>query len=197
MPLTLPDRFIDYLPWAAATLLIAGIVHIVSVLLMPAVAPHTAYARVIKTVGDMATDKLVLLPAAGPGAEPLPFEDPSFAEGVCVYDLSKGLLRVTTPADGEDFLALSFLTSGGRLYHAVTDRAAIKGRIEIVIGDEKQMDALQGASDEATPQEVRLTSPTKRGFVLVRAFAKRSTELPRARERLAAVNCARFDPPRD
>ena len=47
------------------------------------------------------------------------------------------------------------------------------------------------------PQEVRLTSPTKRGFVLIRSFAKRSTELPRARERLAAVNCARFDPPKD
>jgi uncharacterized membrane protein len=194
--LNLPDRFFDYLPWALATLLIAGIVHIVSVLLMPAVAPNTAYARVLRAVGDAPADGLIPLPAAGPGAEPLPFEDPSFAEGVCVYDLSKGLLRVTTRADGEDFLALSFLTSGGRLYHAVTDRAAIKGQIDIVIGDEKQMEALQGAGEEAAPQEVRLTSPTKRGFVLIRAFAKRTTDLPRARERLGAVACSRFDAPK-
>lgn len=196
MRLNLPDRFFDWLPWAAATLLVAGIVHIVSILLMPAVAPHTAYARVLRAVGDAPPAGLVPLPAAAPGAEPLPFEDPSFAEGVCVYDLSRGLLRVATPADGEDFLALSFLSSGGRVYHAITDRAAIKGKIDIVIGDEKQMEALQDAGEEAAPQEVRLTSPSKRGLVLIRAFAKRTTDLPRVRERLGAVTCSRFDAPR-
>ncbi len=198
MRLTLPDRFFDFLPWAAATLLIAGIVHLVSVLLMPAVAPNTAYARVLKTVGEEApSGKLIALPPPAPGAEPLPFEDPAFAEGVCVYDLSKGLLRVSTAAEGEDFLAFSFHSGGGRLYHAVTDRAAIKGKIDIVIGDERQMDALQSMSDEAPPQEVRLTSPTKRGFVLVRSFAKRPGDQARARERLNSVNCTRFDPPKD
>ncbi len=197
MRLTLPDRFFDYLPWAAATLLIAGVVHLVSVLLMPAVAPNTAYARVLKAVADAPSEKLVALPLAAPGAEPLPFEDPAFAEGVCVYDLSKGLLRVSTAAEGDDFLAFSFHSGGGRLYHAITDRAAIKGKIDIVIGDERQMDALQSMSDEAPPQEVRLTSPTKRGFVLVRSFAKRPADQARARERLNAVSCARFDLPKD
>ncbi|MEK4035626.1 DUF1254 domain-containing protein [Methylocystis sp. IM3] len=197
MRLTLPDRFFDYLPWAAATLLIAGIVHLVSVLLMPAVAPNTAYARVLRVVAEAPSEKLVALPPAAPGAERLPFEDPAFAEGVCVYDLSKGLLRVSTAAEGDDFLAFSFHSGGGRLYHAITDRAAIKGKIDIVVGDERQIDALQGMSDEAPPQEVRLTSPTKRGFVLIRAFAKRPGDQARARERINAVNCTRFDPPKD
>jgi hypothetical protein len=58
------------------------------------------------------------------------------------------------------------------------------------------MDALQSASDEASPQEVRITAPTKRGFVLVRSFAKRPSDQARARERLAAVRCERFDPPK-
>lgn len=197
MRLTLPDRFFDYLPWAAATLLIAGVVHLVSVLLMPAVAPNTAYARVLKVVGEAPSDKLIVLQPASPGAEALPLEDPAFAEGVCLYDLSKGLLRVSTAADGDDFLAFSFHSGGGRLYHAVTDRAAIKGKIDIVIGDERQMDALQSMSDEAPPQEVRLTSPTKRGFVLIRSFAKRPADQARARDRLNAVSCARFDLPKD
>jgi uncharacterized membrane protein len=195
--LTLPDRIFDYLPWAAAMLLVAGVVHIVSVLLMPAVAPRTAYARVLDAVGKAPSETLIALPPAAPGGETLPFEDPAFAEGVCVYDLSKGLLHVSTAADGVDFLAFSFHSGGGRLYHAITDRAAIKGKIDIVIGDEKQMDALQSAADEAPPQEVRLTSPTKRGFVLIRSLAKRPADQARARERLKAVSCARFDPPKD
>lgn len=196
MRLTIPDRYLDYLPLAAATLLIAGIVHIVSVLLMPTVAPRDAYARVLEAAGGSPTGTLLLLPPAAPGAEPLPFEDPAFAEAVCVYDLSHGLLRVTATADGEDLLALSFFARAGRLYHAITDRAAIRGKIDIVIGDERQIDALQGAEEEAPPQEVRLTAPTKRGFVLVRSFAKRPSDQARARERLKAVICERFDPPK-
>jgi hypothetical protein len=66
-----------------------------------------------------------------------------------------------------------------------------------VIGDARQMDALQSASEEAPPQEVRITAPTKRGFVLVRAFAKRPSDRARARERLAGATCERFDPPKD
>ncbi len=195
MRLTLPDRFFDYLPWAAATLLIAGVVHIVSVLLMPSVAPHAAYARMLAAVGGAPTEQFVTLPA-GAGAGTLPFEDPAFAEAACVYDLSKGLLRVTTPADGDDFIALSFFANGGRLYHAVTDRAAIKGKIDIVIADAKQMDALQAATDVA-PQEVRIVAPTKRGFVLARVLAKRPSDQARAQERLAALNCRRFDLPKE
>jgi uncharacterized membrane protein len=195
--LTLPDRFFDYLPWAAATLLIAGIVHIVSILLMPSLAPRDAYARLLAAVGDAPMNKLVILPPMAPGAEPLPFEDPAFAEAVCVYDLSKGLLHVTATADGEDLLGLSFHARAGRVFHAVTDRAAIKGKIDIVIGDERQMDALQSESDEGPPQEVRLTAPTKRGFVLVRSFAKRPSDQGRARERLDSVTCEAFEPPKE
>lgn len=197
MRLTLPDRYFDYLPWVAATLLVAGIVHIGSVLLMPTVAPRDAYARVVAAVGAAPVNKLVVLPPMAPGTEALPFEDPAFAEAVCVYDLSQGMLRVATNADGEDYLALSFHARAGRVFHAITDRAAIKGKIDVVIGDARQMDALQGASEESPPQEVRITAPTKRGFVLVRAFAKRPSDQARARARIAGVTCERFDPPKD
>lgn len=197
MRLTPPDRFFDYLPWAAATLLVAGIVHIVSVLLMPAVAPRDAYARLLAATKGAPANTLFILPPTKPGAEPLPFEDPAFAEAVCLYDLSKGLLRVATDAEGEDYLALSFHARAGRIFHAITDRAAIKGKIDVVIGDARQIDALQAASEEAPPQEVRLVAPTKRGFVLVRSLARRPSDRARARARLDAVTCQSFDPPKD
>lgn len=199
MRLTIPDRFLDILPWAIATLLIAGIVHIVSVLLMPTVAPRDALARLAayaKTANP--AGGLALLPPMAPGSETLPFEDPSFAEAVCVYDLTKGPFRITTSTDGEDFLGLSFHASAGRIYHSMTDRSAIKGKIDIVIADARQIDALQSADDEdAPPQEVRLTAPTKRGFVLIRSLAKRASDQERARNRLRAVTCQRFDLPQE
>lgn len=197
MRLTVPDRYFYFLPWALATLLVAGIVHIVSVLLMPTLAPRDALARLAAYVRT--TDQpqgLVLLPPMAPGSETLPFEDPAFAEAVCVYDLTKGPLRVATAVDGEDLLALSFHAHAGRIYHSMTDRSAIKGKIDIVVGDANQIDALASADDEdAPPQEVRLTAPTKKGFVLIRSFAKRPSDQERARNRLRAVTCQRFDLP--
>ena len=195
--MNIPDRYLDFIPWAIATLIIAAIVHIVSVLLMPAVAPRDAYARLAAiTKASQAKEGVVLLPAAAPGAAALPFEDPALAEGVCLYDLSKGLLHIAGPADGEDYLAVSFHAVGGRLYHAINDRSAIKGKIDIVVGDAAQIEALESTDDEdSTPQEVRITAPTRRGFVLIRALAKRESDAERARARVTSIKCERFAPP--
>lgn len=198
MRLNIPDRYLDLLPWLLATLLVAGIVHIVSVLLMPTVAPRDALGRLAAYVKSAApAEGLVLLPQMGPGDETLPFEDPAFAEAVCVYDLGKGPLRVKTSVDGEDFLGLSFHANAGRIYHSMTDRSAIKGKIDIVVGDARQIDALTSADegDAPPPSEVRLTAPTKRGFILIRSLAKRPSDQERARNRLSAISCQRFDLP--
>ncbi len=197
------DTYLGLLPWGIATLLIAAIVHIVSVLLMPAVAPRDALARLTdyaqraQARGESPASGFLPLPPIKAGADALPFEDPAFDEAVCAYDLSKGPLRVSTATDGEDYLALSFHAGAGRIYHAITDRSAIKGKIDIVVGDAAQIEALEAGDDEeaAPTQEVRLTAPTKRGFVLVRSLAKRPSDHVRSRERLKSVTCERFDLP--
>lgn len=192
------DRALDLLPWLIATLLVAAIVHIVSVLLMPALAPRDALARLAAYARTAApAEGLVVLPPMAPGAETLPFEDPAFAEAVCVYDLAKGPLRVKTTVDGDDFLGLSFHANAGRIYHSMTDRSAIKGKIDIVLGDSRQIDAITSADegDAPPPSEVRLTAPTTRGFILIRSLAKRPSDQERARSRLSAISCERFDLP--
>lgn len=195
----LDDRVIDILPWAAATLLIAGIVHIVSVLLMPAVAPDDAMARLSRHAQGAQTEKgVLLLPSAKPDAPLIPFEDAAFEEAVCLYDLGKSPLRVRAPADGEDFLGLSFHAGAGRIYHSMSDRSAIKGMIDIIIGDATQIEMMRTADDADAPsQDIRLTSPTRRGFVLIRSLAKRESDHARARERLRTVSCEHFELPRE
>lgn len=196
--MNIPDRALDLLPWLIATLLVAAIVHIVSVLLMPALAPRDALARLAAYARTAApAEGLVVLPPMAPGAETLPFEDPAFAEAVCVYDLAKGPLRVKTTVDGDDFLGLSFHANAGRIYHSMTDRSAIKGKIDIVLGDSRQIDAITSADegDAPPPSEVRLTAPTTRGFILIRSLAKRPSDQERARSRLSAISCERFDLP--
>lgn len=189
--MTVSRDYLDWLPWALATVCVAGGVHIVSVLLMPQVAPRNAFARLSAAAQSAETTQngVALLPRALPGAEVTPFEDPAFAEGVCLFDLSKGLMRVRADADPEELLALSFHARTGRIFHSATDRSAIKGKIDVLIGDARQIEAVEGEDEEAPPQQLRVTSPTKRGFVLLRSLAKRPSDRDRAEQRLRAVSC--------
>ncbi len=91
---------------------------------------------------------VALLPRAAPGAEVMPFEDSAFVEGVCLFDLSRGLMRVRADADPENLLALSFHARTGRIFHSVTDRSAIKGKIDVLIGDASQIEAVEGEDEE-------------------------------------------------
>ncbi len=191
------DRHLDLAPWIIATVLVAAIVHLVSVLLMPQVAPRDALAR-FSELAKAAGPGLALLDRAAPGNEIVPFEDPLMAEGVCVFDLTKGLLRVRANADGDDFLGLSFHGGGGRIFHALTDRSAVKGKIDIVVGDAGQIEALESDDAEDSPaQEIRLTAPTRRGFVMIRSLAKRASDYERAEQRVRAVQCEPFTPPEE
>jgi uncharacterized membrane protein len=185
------EHSLGTLPWIVATVLVAGIVHIVSVLLMPEVAPHDAYARFSAAARSVETTKdgVAILPRSAPGAEVAPFGDPLLAEGVCIYDLSSGLLHVRADVESDEFLAVSFHARTGRVFHALTDRSAIKGKIDIMLGDARQIEALESDEDEAPTHQVRVTSPSKHGFVLIRSLAKRQTDRDRAEQRVRAVVC--------
>jgi uncharacterized membrane protein len=193
------DRHLDLAPWIIATLLVAAIVHLVSVLLMPQVAPRDALARLSDAAkASGAGAGVTMLSRAAPGVEIVPFQDPALAEGVCVFDLSNGLLRVRANVDGDNFLGLSFHGGAGRIFHAMTDRSAIKGKIDIVVGDAGQIEALETEdSDDAPAQEIRLTAPSRRGFVMIRSFVKRPSDRDRAEQRVRAVQCETFAPPQE
>jgi hypothetical protein len=58
-----------------------------------------------------------------------------------------------------------------------------------MIGDAAQIETLESRDEEAPPAQVRVTSPTKRGFVLIRSLAKRLSDRDRAEQRLRMVKC--------
>jgi uncharacterized membrane protein len=190
----LRERLTGIVPFIAAIICVAGIVHIVSVLAMPAVAPQDALTRLSAVAAS--GDGVVLLPAASPGREIMPYEDPSVALGFCRFDLSKGLYRVRTNIDGEHFIALSFHTRSGRIFYATTDRSALRGKIDIAVVNAAQLETLEGNDPEDEPApELRLLAPAGTGFVLIRALAERPNELPRAETRVTSVTCAPERPP--
>jgi uncharacterized membrane protein len=167
--------------------MIAVLVHIVAILIIPFYATGDAFARVSK-LG--AVDATIPLAQAGPKERLIPFADPAVASAFCRFDLSAGPLRVKAPADKTGFASLSFHSRRGSIFYAITDKVATHGTLEALVVTEDQMRALVAKDDEDTPvQDLRILSPAKEGFVLMRAFSEEPSLYPQAESAARALTC--------
>lgn len=176
-----------YFPWLAGLVIIAGIVHIVSILAMPALATRDAFARLAAATP---VNALALLPDAGPGREIIPFDDAQTAIAICRFDLGGGPLRVGAAVAGDSLLSLAFHRKHGEVFYAMTDRAAARGRIDVVVATAAQIEALEAGDNADEPvQDLRLPVADAVGYVVARALAERPGDMARARAQLQSVSC--------
>ena len=118
-------------------------------------------------------------------------EDPAMVVAACPYNLDAGPLRVVTWPEQQEFLSIAFYQPGGTAYFAVTDRAAAKGNINILVVTPKQLEIIEGEDDPDEPvPELRLRAPVSTGFVLVRSLVQRPSEREAAIKRVMAVGCS-------
>lgn len=187
--MNLTDRLFAFLLYLSGVVFVAGVVHLVSILAMPELAPHDAYARLSALAKP---SQMTLLPRALPGHEITPFEDPALAQAVCLYDLSSGPLHLHAELDDPGLLTLSFRTRSGRIFYSMTDQAALHGEIEVRIMTQSQLEAVEeNGDDEDEPlQELRLVAPDMKGFVLVNALAAFPSERAQAEARATSVSCS-------
>jgi uncharacterized membrane protein len=180
-------RSMVFLVWCLGALVIAGIVHIVSILAMPGVASKDAYARLAAFV---APSRLTLLPPARPGQELMPFLDPAMARGVCLYDLTSGPMHLQASVEGDGFLSLSFHSRVGRVFYSMNDRAALRGKIDVLLVTADQLEAIEAEDEEdEQPRELRLTAATPQGFVLLSALAEHPGDVALAEGRILSASC--------
>ena len=105
---------------------LAGIAHILSVLLVPRYAVFDAASRFLSAGADARAE---LVTPDGNGVSPILDADDLTEIAVCGYDLEDGPLRVSARA-GTTPLAISLHIRGGGVVYAVTDRAAQRVAID-------------------------------------------------------------------
>lgn len=134
------------------------------------------------------------MPRALPGREVTPYEDPAFAQAVCLYDLANGPLHVHADLPDNRLLTISFRTRTGQVFYSMTDRASLHGTIDVRIMTQPQLDAVEEAEgDEDNDQplkELRLVAPDTKGFVLVDAMSTYPSERAEAEAEVKSVACA-------
>jgi uncharacterized membrane protein len=197
----------------AAGLVLAGIVHIVTILLIPVLSvsdANNAY-RALGTGGRAeliasADRGLSLVPppllpvplSPGPLLPgpllPLPREaDAATVTAVCSYDLSGGPMRVVARA-GTLPLGLTLHRRGGGVLYAITDRAAIRGVVEFLVMTEEQRDERIARDEEGeAARELRVVSDTDQGLIVARVLMRLPSDRGDAETLASNVACGLAD----
>lgn len=168
-------------------LVLAAGVHIVIVLAAPLFAERDAFARLRDTV---TAEQAQIVAAPGIGRTWLRHPDPAVAVAACAFDLADGPVRVSSRT-GTLFESISLHAKGGSVFFAVTDRAAVRGELELVVMTRRQLDEALAEEDEDEPsRDVRVVAPRREGFVIVRVAAPFPSQRREAEEAAKAVSCA-------
>jgi len=173
------------IPTLGALVLAAG-VPTASFLATPHLAEHDAFS---KTAPTLTAETAQIISAPGGGDTWLPLPDPAIAVAACAFDLRDGPMRVSAKT-GPSLLSFSLHKKSGGVFFAVTDRAAVRGELEIVAMTARQLDEARAEEDENEPsRDVRIVSPEQQGFVIVRVAAPTASERPQAEAMAKAVSC--------
>jgi uncharacterized membrane protein len=182
MPMKLRDR-LKTANWQLiiAAPIAAGILHISATLAAPYLTATSAYSRLAP---ELPVNKMQVLPAAAPGAEPLPFLSPDARYAMCRFDTSDGPVSVsaTLPPDPGWMLAV-LSPQGDNIYAA----ASAPGRttpitLALVPSEEAFLGVTPEARGIARDAEPPVAVAATRGIVVVHAPDKslsyrRQTEL--------------------
>lgn len=175
-------------------LVLAGIVHIGVVLSIPRLAEGDPLTRARASESLDHPLRIHTLPtrdAPAPAPAPeeawLPNPDPSSAIGVCAYDLDDGPMRVSAKTGS---LALSLAVPSRRgAFYAVTDQAAVRGSLELVVMTRAQYDEALASEEEAS-RDLRIVAPDHKGFAVVRVLAGLPSQRALANAAVDAVSCS-------
>jgi uncharacterized membrane protein len=174
-----------WLLWVVGGLLLGGLVHLATILLLPSTATRDAYSR----LSPMARiNAVVPIPEPAPEQAPLPFMDPAFAAAVCRYDLSAGPLKLSAPVS-QAYTSVSFYSRNGVAYYAINDRAAGRRAIELDLMTVQQHNAMPEEEDVTAADRLIVESPSVTGLIMLRALAPEPGLLGKARDALAAAQC--------
>lgn len=156
-----------WLPFLLGSVAVAGIVHIATMLAYPRHAPDDAFTRVAALVPvDAITDLPAVVVHSG-----LPSRDAAMTDAICRFDLGSGPLQITVEPFAAGFLSVGMHSRHGLAFYGLNLRANESRGITLVLMTDEERTKAEADDDDDPPQDLRITSPERQGFVLIEAPA--------------------------
>jgi uncharacterized membrane protein len=172
--------------WAIGALLLAGIVHIVTVIGLPRFAVADPWQEIGAHVVD---ESFVRLPRAGPGETPLPGLDPATSHSVCRFSLDRGPVRLRADA-AEVYWSLSLYDRRGLWVWGVDNRAAEQKPIDILVATDVQVAQLRETLPDELDDVVIVDWPGREGFAIYKILVPTRSQEAEVEAVLATARCA-------
>ncbi|WDR06415.1 hypothetical protein PSQ90_02800 [Devosia rhodophyticola] len=171
--------------WLAGGVLLGGIIHLIVILTLPALAENTVWTR-IESLD--ARNKIVLLPQVKPG-QPNPLGlDPGLSYGVCQLDLSDGpaYLNGTLP---DAFWSIAIYDRNGTIEYSTTNRDGIGRTLQMGIFNSSQTRLLAEQRIDIAEGLLIIEASANDLFVVVRLAPPHRAVRPRYERALSAISC--------
>jgi uncharacterized membrane protein len=171
--------------------LLGGIVHLATIIILPRTATQDAYAR-LTPIAPVNT--VIQLPAPTPEKATMPFMDPAFVSAICRYDLSDGPLKLSAPIS-HGYTSISFYTNSDVAYYAINDRSAGKRAIELDLMTTEQHNAMPENENVTAADLLIVESPTETGIIEIRALVPEPGLRPKVKAAVAGARCQQISLP--
>ncbi len=150
-----------WIRWIVATLVLAVIFHVATVMAIPHLVMKTAYKRIVQRAGSRA-NVLIHSPRVTVESRAVVRPSPDLLYSVCVYDVSENPLHITASVP-DTYWSLSFYQTNTDNFYVLNDRQAKTNPVEIVlVGPE------MGVPNVANAEVV--AAPTEKGVFLLRTL---------------------------
>ena len=171
-------------------LVLAGVVHILIILLIPSYAERDAWAKLAE-LGEPWNFSIVALPGKQ-NSNNLPLVDPLFGVAACRFNLAESPLIVETTG-GVPFWSVAVFDRLGRNVYSFNDRTAIEKQLFMIVVDPVQMARLRKDPPEETERAVLIESAITEGYILIRGLQDESSRSGELLKFLQSARCGRYD----
>ncbi len=171
--------------WLLGGLLLGGLIHLVTILMLPLLAEDTTWTRIAQLE---ARNRVAILPAALPG-EPNPFHlDTELSYGVCQVDLADGPAYLSGILP-DAFWSVAIYNQAGIVTYSTTNRDGIGQNVELGIFNADQTRLLAQQQIDIAEGLLVVESRDDDLFILVRLAPPHEVMRPRFEQELSKLTC--------
>ena len=173
------------LAWAIGALLLAGIVHIVTVIGVPRFAVADPWHEIGALVGD---GSFARLPRPAAGTRALPGLDPAMTHAACRFALDKGPVRIRAEVT-DGYWSLSLYDRRGLWVWGVDNRAGEQKPIDILVADHVQVAQLRESLPDEFEDVVIVDWAGREGFAVYKILVPAKSREAEVEAALATARC--------
>lgn len=168
-----------------AVALLAGAIHIVTILLIPTYAVLDGWTRLAAIAGE---NRFAEIRQPQGGEEVVPGLDPLFLNGACALDLSQNPAALSLSA-GERFWSLALYDPAGRVIFSLNDRTASAGQLQMLVVNSVQNAELRESPPPGVDQTIVVESALDDLVALLRLYAPTGAARATAADTLRSAGC--------